>query len=103
MLLEAQVDPLTANRHDETSLYIAALRGHTKVVDVIVSFCEFHGIDWKQSDVYKDGWTPLMAAAVADRCDVAKCLLAAAGPSASALTRMKNRYLQTALHIAAYR
>lgn len=102
MLLEAEMDPLCANRHDETALYIAALRGHARVVDVILACCAFRGIDWTQSEVYRDGWTPLMAAATADRVDVAKCLIAAA-PSASELTNAKNRYGQTAMHIAAYK
>lgn len=82
---------------------MAALRGHEKVVDVIVSFCEFYNLDWMSSEVNKDGWTPLMAAAVADRCNVARCLIYAASSSASKLACMKNRYGQTALHVAAYR
>ena len=101
--MEAQINPLTANRHDETSLYIAALKGHAKIVDLILSFCAFYGFDWKQSAVYRDGWSPLMAAAVADHCLVARCLLCAAGMGASEFVCMKNRYKQTALHIAAYR
>jgi len=51
--------------------------------------------------LYGDGWTPLMAAAVADRHNIAVRLLSAAGSAVGALVRHANRYGQTAVHIAA--
>lgn len=51
--------------------------------------------------LYGDGWTPLMAAAVADRHGIALRLLAAAGTAVDRLVRHANRYGQTAVHIAA--
>lgn len=71
-LLQQGADPWKANKNEETPLYIAALRGHMEVVDMLVSFFECHGIDWHDKRAYGDGWTPLMAAAVADRCEVAR-------------------------------
>ena len=51
--------------------------------------------------LYGDGWTPLMAAAVADRHGIAVRLLSAAGAAVDNLVRHANRYGQTAVHIAA--
>lgn len=51
--------------------------------------------------LYGDGWTPLMAAAVADRHNIAVRLLTAAGTAVGSLVRHANRYGQTAVHIAA--
>lgn len=48
-----------------------------------------------------DGWTPLMAAVLANRFNVAQWLLAAGAEAAPALTKAANRYGQSALHIAA--
>lgn len=57
---------------------------------------------WLQDGrLYGDGWTPLMAAAVADRHSVAVRLLSAAGSAVGALVSHANRYGQTAVHIAA--
>ena len=53
--------------------------------------------------LYEAGWTPLMAAAVADRVDVAARLLQAAGPGVPALVAAANKYGQTAMHVAARR
>jgi ankyrin repeat protein len=52
---------------------------------------------------YGDGWTPLMAAAVADHYSVAHWLLLTAGTQEAAqeLINAANRYGQIALHIAA--
>lgn len=58
---------------------------------------------WQDAEQYGDSWTPLMAAAVGNRTDVALCLLHAAGPGAPALVAAANRYGQTAVHVAARR
>ncbi|MCO5558212.1 hypothetical protein L7F22_011791 [Adiantum nelumboides] len=79
LLLTSGADMFARNRYGENSLYVAALKGHTSVVRLFVSYCEANSINWQSSEVYGDGWTPLMAAAVADRQDVAKVLLEAAG------------------------
>jgi len=44
--------------------------------------------------LYEAGWTPLMAAAVADRVEVAERLLAAAGPGVAPLVAATNKYGQ---------
>ncbi|KAI5060846.1 hypothetical protein GOP47_0023351, partial [Adiantum capillus-veneris] len=79
LLLISGADVFSRNRAGENSLYVAALKGHTSVVRLFVSHCEANNFNWQTSEVYGDGWTPLMAAAVADRQDVAKVLLEAAG------------------------
>lgn len=52
-----------------------------------------------------DGWTPLMAAAVAERQDVAALLLGScgAGGGGERFVNAQNRYGQTALHVSARR
>lgn len=77
LLLQAGADVLAGNRAGENPLYIAALRGHCAAVEVLVRHCFKNNINWQCAKVYGDGWTPLMAAAVADRQDVAKILLKA--------------------------
>ena len=54
-------------------------------------------------DLYGDGWTPLLAAAVADRCSIASLLLRSAGHDACRLACATNRYGQSSLHVAARR
>lgn len=83
LLLLSGADVLSRNRSGENPLYIAALRGHTSVVKVLLSHCKANNISWQSAEIYGDGWTPLMAAAVADRQDVAKVLLEAAGTCVS--------------------
>ncbi|CAM6122767.1 unnamed protein product [Calypogeia fissa] len=78
-LLRGGADVLASNRTGETPLYIAALRGHSAAVEVMLRHCQEYGINWQDADVYGDGWTPLMAATVADRQEVGKVLLCAAG------------------------
>lgn len=53
--------------------------------------------------MYGDGWTPLMAAAVADHVGIVMRLLSAAGPHAKAMTSHTNRNGLTAAHVAARR
>jgi ankyrin repeat protein len=72
-----------------------------QVVKSLVAHQHAAGIDWCEPRLYGDCWTPLMAAAVANRLEVAKFLLAAAGPAAGAALSAANRYGQTVLHIAA--
>ncbi|DBA79032.1 TPA: hypothetical protein ACH3X1_008895 [Trebouxia sp. C0004] len=71
------------------------------VVDVLLQHMRQEGIRWQDGGLYGDGWTPLMAAAVADRHNIAVRLLSAAGSAVGALVRHANRYGQTAVHIAA--
>jgi hypothetical protein len=47
--------------------------------------------------LYEAGWTPLMAAAVADRVEVAQRLLEAAGPSVARMVAATNKYGQVRL------
>jgi hypothetical protein len=47
--------------------YIAALKGHDHVVDLLLQHCKDTGISW-QAHTDGDAWTPLMAAAVGGRC-----------------------------------
>jgi ankyrin repeat protein len=79
LLLRGGADVLASNRAGETPLYIAALRGHSAAVGIMLAYCHERGVNWQDADVYGDGWTPLMAAAVADRRQVGEMLLGAAG------------------------
>lgn len=54
-------------------------------------------------ELYGDGWTPLMAAAVAGRQQIAMQLLQRAGSAAPDLVQAANRYGLTVAHIAARR
>lgn len=100
LLAAPGADARVCNTAGESPLYIAALRGHLGVVRLLLRHLEAAGQAWQDCSLYGDCWTPLMAAAVANRTDVALCLLAAAGPGAPALVAAANRYQQTALHIA---
>ncbi|KAL3150449.1 hypothetical protein ABBQ32_000280 [Trebouxia sp. C0010 RCD-2024] len=101
LLLRGGADVLLRNSAGEAPLYIAALRGELVVVDALLSHMHEHGVCWQDGRLYGDGWTPLMAAAVADRHSVAVRLLSAAGSAVGALVSHANRYGQTAVHIAA--
>lgn len=102
VLLASGADPNISNAAGECPLYIAALRGHIGVVRAILRHCTKNGVQWQEPKLYGDCWTPLMAAAVADRHDVALCLLMAAGlPGARKLVNAVNRYGQSVMHIAA--
>ncbi|EFJ41984.1 ankyrin-repeat protein [Volvox carteri f. nagariensis] len=74
-LLAAGSDPRLGNSAGETPLYIAALRGHLGCVKELLLYCKARGIDWQDPEMYGDSWTPLHAAAVANRADVAAYLL----------------------------
>lgn len=67
VLLEAGADSLVRNTAGETPLYIAALRGHLCVVELLLKHLKAADVDWTQRQLYGDAWTPLMAAAVANR------------------------------------
>ncbi|KAL0034492.1 hypothetical protein WJX79_005379 [Trebouxia sp. C0005] len=101
LLLRGGADVVLRNSAGEAPLYIAALRGEIIVVDVLLQHMRQEGIRWQDGGLYGDGWTPLMAAAVADRHNIAVRLLSAAGSAVGALVRHANRYGQTAVHIAA--
>ncbi|KAG2494438.1 hypothetical protein HYH03_007490 [Edaphochlamys debaryana] len=101
-LLAAGADPQLSNAAGETPLYIASLRGHLGCVQALLERCTAAGIAWQDVSLYGDAWTPLHAAAVANRADVAACLLQAAGASrAGELVMQANKYGQSVLHIAA--
>lgn len=67
VLLEAGADAMVSNTAGETPLYIAALRGHLQVVELLLGHLSAANVDWTQRQLYGDAWTPLMAAAVANR------------------------------------
>lgn len=67
VLLGAGADALVGNTAGETPLYIAALRGHLSVVELLLGHLSAADVDWTQRQLYGDAWTPLMAAAVANR------------------------------------
>lgn len=86
-LLRAGGDPLLPNTAGETPLYIASLRGHLDVVQQLLGALCLARVDWLGAGLYGDGWSPLHAAAVANRVDVARALLrAAAGGSCCGTT-----------------
>eukprot|EP00897_Mesotaenium_endlicherianum_P007905 jgi/Mesen1/7142/ME000037S06496 len=93
-LLRGGADALASNRSGETALYIAALRGHAGPVDAMLHHCLAHAIDWQRPESYGDGWTPLMAAAVADRRDVGALLLQVA-TSAPAVSRRAQQGVES--------
>ena len=116
-LLDAGADPSISNVAGESPLYIASLKGHLEVVRALVhAFLARGGEPWHRLR-YADGWTPLMAAAVADHYEVACFQLGALGGGGGEgdgydggeeedearleLVCAANRYGQSALHIAA--
>jgi ankyrin repeat protein len=60
------------------------------VVEVLLRHLSAAGVDWMQEGLYGDAWTPLMAAAVANRVDVALCLLRAANGFTAASSRLQQ-------------
>ncbi|BDA43357.1 probable Ankyrin-3 at C-terminar half [Coccomyxa sp. Obi] len=100
-LLAAGADVRAKNAAGEAPLYIASLRGHVALVQLLLQFHERQGISWTDTGLYGDGWTPLMAAAVAGRQHIAMLLLQRAGTAAMRLVQAANRYGLTATHIAA--
>jgi hypothetical protein len=114
-LLASGAQVATCNNTGENPLYIAALRGHVAVLNVLLAHCRHTRVDWQRAGVYGDGWTPLMAAVVANRVDIVRMLLAAAvleeeergghreESRSTPLVLAKNRFGQTALHIGARR
>ena len=71
-----------------------------KVKDQMLEVMDFFG-RMQDPELYGDGWTPLMAAAVAGRQHIAMVLLQRAGSAATDLVQAANRYGLTAAHIAA--
>eukprot|EP01018_Ginkgo_biloba_P005835 Gb_09246 [translate_table: standard] len=71
LLLQGGADVLVCNTAGENPLYIAALRGHCAVVEVLVSHCCKNDIIWQNGD----GWATLMATTVADRQDIKEATL----------------------------
>lgn len=105
LMSSEQVDAQIANTAGETPLYISALRGHFEIVGILLAHFKRTGTSWCAADRYVDGWTPLMATAVANRFKIAQHLLLAAKNHGELLTLLNaaNRYGQTALHIASRR
>jgi ankyrin repeat protein len=60
-------------------------------VDVLLRHLSAAGVDWMQEGLYGDAWTPLMAAAVANRVDVALCLLRAANGFTAASNKLQQQ------------
>jgi hypothetical protein len=52
LLLKSGADILSRNRSGENPLYIAALRGYTPVVQVLLSHCQAHNISWQSAEIY---------------------------------------------------
>ncbi|CAL8468662.1 g8202 [Coccomyxa elongata] len=100
-LLAAGADVRAKNAAGEAPMYIASLRGHVALVQLLLQFHERQGISWTDTGLYGDGWTPLMAAAVAGRQHIAMLLLQRSGTAAVRLVQAANRYGLTAAHIAA--
>ncbi|KAL9410747.1 hypothetical protein AB3S75_044512 [Citrus x aurantiifolia] len=129
ILLKADPDfPYSGNGSGETPLYLAAVRGHKKIVAEILQQCEspahegpggktaLHAavcsgsygvplllLDKKKSltrERDRHGWTPLHYAVYLDRCFISKCLLEA--DKSAALISDEDRKM-TALHLAAGR
>jgi len=96
LLLQGGADVLASNRAGETPLYIAALRGHSAAVGIMLAHCHERGVNWQDADVYGDGWTPLMAATVADRQNVGEMLLRAAGHELGLDVTQKEQPLMSA-------
>lgn len=101
LLLAHGADPLLSNAAGESPLYIASLRGHLPAVTALLRHFESRNITWLDANLYGDNWTPLMAAAVANRHDVAALLLQAARAEACLLVKHVNKYGQGPLHLAA--
>jgi len=76
-LLGGGAQVMMQNNGGENALYIAALKGHMELIHVLIVHCNDSHIDWQDPAAYGDGWTPLMAAAVAKRCDMARFLISA--------------------------
>ena len=100
VLLAGGADCLAFNTSEESPLYIAALKGEHAIVRLLLAHCAAHGVPWQDSRLYGDGWTPLMAAVLHGSVAVVETLLDAADDPA-AFAGARNRYGQTALHIAA--
>jgi hypothetical protein len=94
--------PLVIHHHDHHTTTTTTTTT-VQVVKALLAHQESAGVDWRDARLYGDRWTPLMAAAVANRLEVARSLLAAAGAAAAAagVVGAANRYGQTVLHIAA--
>jgi hypothetical protein len=91
----AAIDARTAS--GEGPAYIAALKGRTDAARVLLSAAAERGLP-AAALANGDGWTPLMAAAVAGRPGMLQLCAAAHGALDGT-----NRFGQTALHLAARR
>lgn len=67
-LLAAGASATLRNSAGEAPLYIAALKGWERTVDLLLAHFKQRGVSWQAQRLYDgDGWTPLMAAAVGGR------------------------------------
>mmetsp|Transcript_6690 Transcript_6690/g.17008 ORF Transcript_6690/g.17008 Transcript_6690/m.17008 type:complete len:551 (-) Transcript_6690:1213-2865(-) len=101
LFLAHGADITARNASGESPLYIASLIGHASVVEVVLSACRCRGLHWESPEFYGDGWTCLMASVVGGHSALTEMLLKQSGMEAAKLANAKNRYGQTALHIAA--
>ena len=54
-LLSAGADLTIPNRASESPMYIAALRGHAEVLQLLTWHCDAYGIDWTHPDMHRHG------------------------------------------------
>ena len=101
-LLDGGAEIAARNNLGENANYIAALKGCRLTSKMLISECEAAGARWQDAAWYGDGWTPLHAAACANRVDVANDVLAAAASAkdGNVVVAAANRYGATSLHIA---
>ena len=96
-LLAAGASLETRTTAGEGAAYIAALKGRTDAARVLLAAAEARGLP-AEALANIDGWTPLMAAAVAGRAGMLQLCIAARGELDGT-----SRFGQTALHLAARR
>lgn len=96
-LLAAGASLETRTTAGEGAAYIAALKGRTDAARVLLAAAEARGLP-AEALANIDGWTPLMAAAVAGRAGMLQLCIVARGELDGT-----SRFGQTALHLAARR
>ena len=103
-LMHKGSDLSISNSDGEHPLYIAALRGHLRCVEVLLSFT----MNWRQYR-FSDGWSPLHAACIGwsdshhNHLSIARLLLSTSSDQEEIYRMLSatNRYGQTPIHLAA--